>query len=66
MIHLERERRARGWSKAELARRANLNAATVGAIENRRLRPYACQLEKLAGALGWPKAKAEQLLGEAA
>ena len=65
MTQLEIERKARGWSKAELARRAKLNAATVGAIENQRLRPYACQLEKLAGALGWPKAETEQLLGEA-
>jgi transcriptional regulator with XRE-family HTH domain len=44
-------RRARGWTKAELARRAGLNAATIGWIESGRFRPYAAQIDKLAAAL---------------
>jgi len=45
-------REAKGWSKAELARRAGLNAVTVGQIELRRMAPYEGQLAKLAAALG--------------
>ena len=33
MHTLQRRREERGWSKAELARRAELNATTVGSIE---------------------------------
>ena len=44
----------KGWSKAELARRAGLNASTVGVIESGRLIPYAGQVAKLAAALGVP------------
>jgi transcriptional regulator with XRE-family HTH domain len=51
---LTRLREARGWSKAELARRAKLNASTVGAIENGRVVAYEAQLKKLARALGIP------------
>jgi transcriptional regulator with XRE-family HTH domain len=45
-------REARGWTKAELARRAGLNAATIGWIESGRFRPYTAQIAKLAAALG--------------
>ena len=48
---LQKAREARGWSRAELARRARLNAATVGLIESGRFRPYEGQLRKLAEAL---------------
>ena len=58
------ERRRRGWSRAELARRAEMNAATVGLIESKRFRPYESQLRKLAGALDWPASKASELLEE--
>ena len=51
---LERMRRQKGWSQAELARRACLNQVTVNQIERGRLRPYPSQLEKLALALGIP------------
>ena len=53
MNRLTKERETKGWSKAKLARQADMNAATVGQIENGVLRPYAGQLEKLATALGW-------------
>ena len=52
MHTLQRRREERGWSKAELARRAELNATTVGSIESGRFRPYPGQLSKLAKALG--------------
>ena len=48
---IRKTRESRGWSRAELARRAGLNASTVGSIENGRMRPYDCQLLKLADAL---------------
>jgi transcriptional regulator with XRE-family HTH domain len=55
-------RRARGWSKAELARRARLAEGDVGKIESGRLVPYGPQLGRLARALGVPAAKAATLL----
>ena len=64
-MQLTTERRLRGWSKAELARRAGMNPTTVGLIESGRFHPYPAQLQKLASALGWPEAEAELLLSEA-
>lgn len=49
---IKKERVARGWSRAELARQANMNAATVGLIEAGRLMPYPGQVAKLTAALG--------------
>ncbi len=63
MTEIKRVREARGWSRAELARRANLNATTVSLIENGRLLPYPLQLEKLARALG---VEPQDLQGETA
>lgn len=51
MKRLKKLREARGWSKARLARQAELNATTVGWIESGRFRPYPVQLKKLAKAL---------------
>jgi transcriptional regulator with XRE-family HTH domain len=62
MIQLKREER--GWSRAELARQAGLNQATVGAIENGRLQPYDSQLLKLARALEVPASSAALLMKE--
>jgi len=59
-LTLERERRR--WSRAELARRARLNPATVGLIEAGRLQPYPVQLAKLAVALGLAKTEAPTLV----
>jgi transcriptional regulator with XRE-family HTH domain len=51
-LKIEELRRARGWSQAELARRAGLRAATVSAIENGQTRGIDFDtLEKLAQAL---------------
>jgi ribosome-binding protein aMBF1 (putative translation factor) len=61
-MELTKQREARGWSKAELARRAGMGAADVSRIEARRLIPYPVQLEKLARALGIPAPDARNLV----
>ena len=48
---MQKHREAKGWTKAELARRAGLNASTVGWIESGRFTPYPSQVRKLAEAL---------------
>jgi transcriptional regulator with XRE-family HTH domain len=55
-------RERHGWSRSELARRADLHNTTVSEIESGRLRPYDGQLRKLSRALGVP---IEELVGEA-
>ncbi len=62
MLKISAIRETRGWSRAELARRANLNATTVGLIEAGRLRPYPGQLAKLAIALGVGESEAPSLV----
>ena len=59
------ERQRRGWSKAELARRAGLHPSQIGQFEAGRLLPYEGQLAKIARAFGWPLADAGQLIAEA-
>ena len=61
-MNLSIERSRHGWSRAELARRAGLNASTVGLIESGRLHPYVSQLMKLARALNVPESEAHCLL----
>ena len=61
-MRLSEERALRGWSRAELARRAGFNASTVGLIESGRLHPYVSQLKKLANALGVSQTEAHHLL----
>ena len=62
MMVLKSERVRRGWSQAELARRAYLNPNTISQIENERFHPYPVQLRKIARALGVPDARAHRLL----
>ncbi len=62
MLRITIERQKQGLSKAALARLAGLNAATVGQIELERMRPYECQLVKIARALGLPESQAATLL----
>ena len=50
---LEQVRRERGMTKAELARRAEMQQSVIGWIETGRFKPYESQLEKLAAALDW-------------
>ena len=59
------ERKGRGWSQAELARRARIVAPQLSMIEAGRYRPYPRQLKRLARALQWPVEQAERLLDEA-
>jgi transcriptional regulator with XRE-family HTH domain len=63
-MNLSIERSRRGWSRAELARRAGLNASTVGLIESGRLNPYPSQLVKIARALNIPDSGTHLLLEE--
>lgn len=62
MKKLTELRQARGWSKAELARRAHLAEGDVGKIESGRLVPYEAQLRRLARVLDVPAANASTLL----
>jgi transcriptional regulator with XRE-family HTH domain len=62
MIVLEDERRSRGWTRTELARRSRMHPSDVGKVERQMLRPYPRQLLRLARALSWPKDRAEALL----
>lgn len=64
MLLLERLMRRQGWSRAKLARRADVNQVTVGAIINGRMKPYPVQLEKMALALGWPVVDSHALMNE--
>lgn len=64
-MFLKVERQRRGWSQAELARRARMSAATVSQIESGRMRPYDSQLRKLRRALGLPRGQERTLVEEA-
>jgi len=64
MLRLSVERMARGWTRAELARRSQMQAGDVGKIESGRMHPYPKQLRKLGRALRIPAAEVESLLAE--
>ena len=53
MKHISEQRKSRGWSKAELGRRARLHPARVGQAESGRAVLYDVELARLAKALGW-------------
>ena len=61
MLKLSEERIRRGWSKAELARRAKLDQGLMSKIELGRVIPYPGQLARLASAL---KVPADALMSE--
>ena len=50
---IEKLRVEKGWSKAALARKAEIQQGVVGWIESGRYVPYDSQLRKLAKALDW-------------
>jgi ribosome-binding protein aMBF1 (putative translation factor) len=64
MLILEQERRSRGWSRAELGRRARVDGSLLAKIEGGRIRPYEGQLRRLAAALHWPARDGTGLLDE--
>lgn len=64
MTRLAHERERRGWSRTELARRAEVHPSDIGKFEARRLLPYEGQLQRIAKALRWPMARADSLLEE--
>lgn len=49
----------RGFSRAEISRRARMSASDVGKIEAGRLKPYPSQLARIARALGFDGDPAE-------
>lgn len=52
LLRLTLERERRGWSRAELARRARMHAADVGKLEAGKAYPYPAWRAKLARVLG--------------
>ena len=66
VVRLTLERKARGWSQQELARRSLVNPTSISLIENRRFKPGPTQLEKLSRALGVKVADAHRLLEDIA
>lgn len=64
MLVLEKLRRERGWSQAALSRASLMHTSTVCAIERGRLIAYPAQRAKLARALEWPAARADELFEE--
>lgn len=64
MTKLEALRRAKGWSKAELARRAEIGESDIGKIESGRLQPYEGQVKRLAGVFRVPVSRMHEVLGE--
>jgi len=63
-MHLEDVRRQRGWSRAELGRRARVDPSWLAKVEVGRVRPYPVQLRRLARALAWPSRDGAGLLDE--
>jgi len=47
------ERQRRGWSKAELGRRARIHPSRVGQAENGRALLYDVEMKRLVRALDW-------------
>jgi len=64
MILLEKLRLNRNWSKRELSRRAGIDAALLTLAEQRGLRLYPGQLNKIAFAFEMSEDEAETLLQE--
>lgn len=65
MKRMQQMRLERGWSRAELARRARMDPSDVGRIENGLMRPYPSQAVKLAHAHGVAKTESNKLTEEA-
>ena len=64
VIRLAVERKRRGWSQSELARRSGVHSTSISLIEGRRFVPGTAQLEKLRVALGVRPQDARRLLEE--
>ena len=53
MKRITYERKRRGWSQAELARRAGVHTTSMSRIESGQEPPYPRRAARLAAALGW-------------
>ncbi len=52
MFRLQVEREMAGLTRARLGALANVHPSEIGKIESGRLKPYGCQIERIADALG--------------
>ncbi len=62
MLKITKLRQLKGMSKAALARKARLDQTLISKIESGRLRPYDCELLRLATALDILDTEAQSLL----
>ncbi len=64
-IHLERLRHERGWSKADLAKRADLDPSSITRFEQGARNPDRETVLQLAGAMALPLVERDRLLAAA-
>jgi transcriptional regulator with XRE-family HTH domain len=64
MRRLETLRRARGWTRTELGRRARVDNSRLAKIEAGRVVPYPPELRRLARVLGWSARDSAGLLDQ--
>jgi ribosome-binding protein aMBF1 (putative translation factor) len=62
MLRLTLERQKKNWTKARLAREAELDQSLVSKVESGRVCPYPGELRRMARALRLPLQEAERLL----
>jgi len=55
MLRLEAERRKRGWSQAEVARRTGLHPSTISHLEAGDIRPWPSYISRLSRLFGVPR-----------
>ena len=54
MLRMRIERERRGLSRAQVARRADINPTSYGLVEDGRLKPYPVWEQRIAAAISWP------------
>jgi len=64
MLRITYERLKLGWSKATLARKAQMDQSLVSKLETGRFKPYPAQLRRLAIALRFPEGESKKLFEE--
>jgi transcriptional regulator with XRE-family HTH domain len=64
LLMMTRRREERELTRTKLGALSEVHPARVGQIENQRVRPYPPELQRIAAALDWPAARAEELLEE--
>ena len=64
MLRLEAERRKRGWSQAEVARRTGLHPSTISHLEAGDIRPWPSYIKRLARLFDVPRDELTQLMAQ--